>query len=275
MTRRYRRRSRYRSREEVGREYARAHIEAARRLTTQLGGVDQDVKQYFFNLPPNELRLVLDAYEQEYGANKRAYATQTMEAWRTGRRQMGGEVAERLFKLLPPRMPLATKYSLIENLWKHVGPRSKKTLRIGVDVSVEQIVDAVRMHIDESVVRYRIPDSLERRFEWLASGDSHVKQDLLNHLRRYEKALVVEGARLQLPVMLAHMRSVAGSQTHRLAQVLKIGNHELELQIDKGASGVAIIEPQSVQRSTGAAKDYEWILWIIAAAVILYFVFRR
>ncbi len=60
-------------------------------------------------------------------------------------------------------------------------------------------------------MRYKIPKDLERRFEWLAGGDSRVKQELLNHLRHMEKSLFVEGARLQLPVLLAHLASEAGA----------------------------------------------------------------
>src|SRR6266699_7307941 len=82
------------------------------------------------------------------------------------------------------------------------------------------------------VTHYRIPNNLESRFNWLAAGDAHVKQDLLNYLRSKEKTLVVDGARIRLPVMLDHLRGEAGQYTHRLAEVLKIGNHELELLMD-------------------------------------------
>ena len=104
-----------------------------------------------------------------------------------GKRQMSGTIAERLFNLLPPRMPLAKKYQLVENLWRHIGPKSKKTLRVGLDAGNEQVLDAVRKHIDDVVVYYKIPENLEKRFNWLAAGDAHVKQDLLNHLQQYEK----------------------------------------------------------------------------------------
>ena len=173
-------------------------------------------------------------------------------------------------------MPLAAKYKLIENLWKHVGPKSTKALRVGLDVDVEQALNAVRVHIEEVVIRYRIPESLEKRFNWLAAGDSHVKQELLNYLRHFEKTLVVEGARLQLPIMLAHLRGEAGRQTHRLTQVLKIGNHELELPIDKNALGVSVVEPRAL-RSTAAAgaRNNTWVWWIVAAIVILFLIFAR
>ena len=83
---------------------------------------------------------------------------------------MSGLVASRLYSLLPPRMPLEAKYKLTEVLWRHVGPSSKKTLRVGSDASIDAIVEIASKHIDEVVTEYKIPDKLERRFEWLSSG---------------------------------------------------------------------------------------------------------
>ena len=183
---------------------------------------------------------------------------------------MSGTVAARLFKMLPPRMPLTEKYRLIENLWSHVGPRSRNTLRIGLDTSVEQILEAVRKHIEDVVVRYKIPKNLERRFEWLAAGDSHAKQDLLNHLLHMEKALVEQGARLQLPVMLSHLRGDQGRRTHHLSQILRIGNHELELLLEKGATGVSAVSPQTIYTQTKeAARSLSWMWWVVAGIAVL------
>ena len=43
-------------------------------------------------------------------------AKKAIQKWKTGTVHMSGTVAERLFKLLPPRMPLADKYQLFESL---------------------------------------------------------------------------------------------------------------------------------------------------------------
>jgi hypothetical protein len=265
MRGRYRR---HRSREDIGREYARMHVEAFNRLTEELGGSVKDVQEYFFALSPRELRIILAAYEKAY-PGKGKYAEQTIAKWRTGRRRMSGLVAERLFALLPPRMPLAQKYRLIENLWNHVGPRSKKTLRVGLDASIDQILEAVKTHIEEVVIQYKIPIQLERRFDWLSENDVGVKQEFLNHLRQLEKSLVVDGARIRLPELLAHLRGEAGRLTHRVADVLKIGNHELELLIEKTASGVAVVEPYVALRSPVTAS-FKWLWWAAAAIVVLY-----
>lgn len=274
MRRRYRRS--YHSSRDIGHERALQHIEDARLLSVELGGTDQDVKKYFFSLSPQALCTILDVYGQQHGAEAQAYAQNTMERWRNGDRHMSGTVAGRLFALLPPRMPLPEKYRLIENLWNHVGPKSKKILRIGLDANLEQVLEVARIHIEEVVVRFKIPDNLEKRFNWLAAGDSHVKQDFLNHLRHMEKTLVITGARLQLPVMLEHLQSEAGRQTHRLTQVLKIGNHELDLHIDKNASGVTVVEPTIVRPyAVGEAGNYKWLWWVAAAIIIIYFLTHR
>ena len=227
---------------DAGAEAARRHIEAARELSRELGGTDQDVKRYFFDLPPRELSAILNEYGRRYGSSAKSYAEQTMPKWRSGRTQMSGMVAERLFNLLPPRMPLSAKYKLTENLWEHFGPRSKKRLRIGLDAAVGDAVDAVRAHFDEVVLHYKIPPELERRFDWLAAGDVSIKQELLNHLRSKERLLLSEGARIQLPVMVGHMRDDRTALTSRMAQTLKIGKHELELLVDPKAQGVNLEE---------------------------------
>lgn len=274
--RRYSSRSFRRVSHNNGNEFARAHIEAAKQLSRELGGTDEDVKQYFFGLPETDLQIILDLYEHHYGLQARLYANSTIAKWRAGQVRMGGQTASRLFKLLPPLMPLATKYQLIANLWDHFGPSSKKILRVGLDATLEEILEQVRRHIEGVVVHYRIPENLEMRFEWLAAGDSHVKQDLLSYLRHKEKSLVVEGARLQLPVMLAHLRGIDGENTHRLAQVLKIGKHELEVSLERGFSGVVLTEHSSRTISTHSASNsnHRWLWWIAGIALLLFMMIR-
>jgi len=257
-------------------EKALQHIEEARQLSQELGGTDKDVKDYFFSLPANQLWTILNEYEAKYGQEARQYAEVTLPKWRSGRVKMSGMVASRLFNLLPPRMPVPVKYKLTENLWQHVGPSSRKTLRVGLDVRCEDALSVVRDHIERVVVDYKIPENLERRFNWLSAGDVHVKQDLLNHLQQMEKSLVVEGARVQLPVMLNHLNAPDGQNTHRLAQILKIGKHELEILVDKRSSGVKLEEPSRAAHTatTSLGGSYAWIWWVAGIALLIFLLSR-
>lgn len=218
------------------------HIAAFKRLTAELGGTVQDVNDYFFGLSPTELSAILDDYEHATNRTAREYAEKTMPKWRSGRPKMSGMVAERLFNLLPPRMPLPTKYKLVESLWHHVGPSSKYRIRVGIDADVAQVIEVAKSKITELVVNHKIPETIERRFNWLSAGDVSVKQMLLSHIQEMEKTIVVEAIRARMPVMLEHLRS-AGSHTGRLAQIVSVGKHELEFLMDKAASGVRIEDP--------------------------------
>lgn len=258
-----------------GYERARQHIEDAQRLSRELGGTDVDVKRYFFSLPPNQLDAVLIEYGERFGSQPEEYARNTMPTWKSGKVKMSGTVAERLFKLLPPRMPLGKKYELTESLWSHFGPRSKKRLRIGIAADVNLAFVEIDRHIEEVVTAHHIPQEMEARFEWLAQGDVNLKQQLLNHLRGLERKLVSDGARLQLPVMIEHLKSNAGTLTHRMTQTLKIGKHELELLIDREFDGVALEEwkpPLSPAKTATGGNG--WTIWLLVIAAIIFWLSR-
>ena len=261
----------YGSGRSVGMERALQHNEDARVLSEELGGTDKDVKAYFFSLRDEEMGSLLEEYATRYGDPAREYAVNTLGQWKSGRVKMSGTVAERLFNLLPPRMPIGVKYKLTENLWEHFGPKSKKRLRIGLDADLGSTVEAVQAHFEEVVLQHRIPDQLERRFNWLASGDVEVKQHLLNHLRSQERLLLSEGARLQLPVMIDHLKQDDEALTTRVSQMLKIGKHELELLIDPDAEGCRFEEwtpPTRPRTETSSGGGINWGFLIIAALLI-------
>ena len=90
-------------------------------------------------------------------------------------------VAERLFFLLPPRMPLPTKYEMVQTLWAKYGPRSDTAFVIGPDCDPTLASDEIERHLLDHVTHYSIPDQLEKRFTWLSSGDVAIRQQLLNH----------------------------------------------------------------------------------------------
>lgn len=263
-------RSARRSSYDYGRERAAQHIREAEELSRQLGGTDKDVKDYFFSLPASQLKTILDAYESQYGKDKRDYAQSVFHEWRTGRRKMSGLVASRLFNLLPPRMPIDKKYELIGNLWREMGPQSHKIIRIGQDAAVDDIIEITWKHVQETVNSYTIPQALQLRFQWLTGGDVNAQQQLLNHFRDLEKQQTVELSRLQIPRMLDHMRNHSDI-TGSLAQVLQIGKHKFELHYDRNASGVSVQNPRSFTSRSSAAKESNWLWWVIGAVLLIWF----
>jgi hypothetical protein len=264
----------FRGRRSAGFERAKQHIREAEELSRELGGTDKDVKEYFFSLSHVERARVLHLYGRKHGEVAQRYAEKTIPSWRSGGVGMGGQTAARLFDLLPPLMPLQEKYRLAENLWRHVGPQSKRRLRVGLDTTVDDAVSKAREHIEGIVSGYVIPDNLTRRFNWLAAGDVGLKQQLLNHLQELEKKLVVEDARQHLPAMLDHLRRDAANHTTRLARTLTIGKHDLEILVDRSASGAHLED----WRPHGASpkSSLAWLWWLLGiVAVVAFFALRK
>jgi hypothetical protein len=138
---RYRRRTgSYWSRSDVGLQRALRHIQEGRELSALLGGTDNTVKKYLFNLSSTELGKILIEYGRLHGDSAREYAVQTLPRWRDGRVTMSGMVAERLYRLLPPTMPIGIKFDIAEELWRHVGPSSSRVIRFGREASNADLV---------------------------------------------------------------------------------------------------------------------------------------
>ena len=254
----------YASYRTLGHERARRHIREAETLTRELGGADRDVKQYFFSLHERKRNQVLDAYEKEYGQKARKYAEKTLPDWRSGKVHMSGMNATRLFRLLPPMMPLEAKYRLVESLWEHVGPSSHKIYYVGLDAVPGEVVGVVKNHLEDVVVRHAIPESMESRFHWLSEGDVGVKQQLLNYFRQRQKNLLTMELDQKLPVLLNHLNSSGGALTTHAAQVLKVGKHQVTVKMDERVSGIS----ERVPASDPGNDSNRWLWWVAGGLLV-------
>lgn len=254
----------------TGYEYAREHIREAKILSSELGGTDKDVKKYFFSLSSQDIAPIMDEYETLYGFKARDYAEETIGKWESGKVQMSGMVAERLFSLLPPRMPLSIKYQLINSLWEHVGASSSKTYYVSSDVNVHELVSTVKSHLEKVVISHTIPEGIEKRFDWLSQGDVEVKQKLLNYLREQNKKLLTENLESQLDILSDHLHNQGNLYTKQISQVLLIGKHEVKIILNEQANGITEKKPEPIPTSIPTSdSEFNWIWWIIGGLIIL------
>lgn len=214
----------------------------------------------------------MEEYGRLYGSSARSYAENTIPVWRSERRKMTGLVASRLYALLPPRMPLTDKYGLVKNLWSHYGPRSHAVIVVGPDVLEAEVIECARAKVQAAVRSYTVPPNLEARFRWLAADDVGTYQQLLNHFLELEKQQAIDLTALQVPVMMSHFRSHVAT-THRLNQVLQIGNHKIEIKFHSSATGVSESEPGGI--ALLQAKDGSWLLWLLIIACALVFLLSQ
>src|SRR5262249_8627068 len=268
----YRRRAGYHRRYDAGREAARRHIEEAKAFSREIGGTDTDVKQYFFSLTGNQLNDIFREYGEKYGGKSEEYARLTFSRWRTGATKMSGTVAKRLFDLLPPRMPLAKKYELAQNVWKHFGPSSSHHYTVGPNANVSTVATLIAEKLDKVVLEYGVPETLQNRFRWLAAGDVRLQEQLLNHFRQLQKTLAVEKIQYELPVLQQQMHEYGGI-TFRARSTIQIHRHNISVWIDKRLGN----EIRESAPGYGFANGITWFWWIIAALTtlsILHYIFK-
>jgi hypothetical protein len=227
-----------------------------------MGGVDEDVKKYFFNLPQGELISALQEYQRIHGRLAGEYAFNTFNSWRTGRRAMSGLVAKRLFALLPGRMPLKDKYMLVESLWKFKGPRSTQHFFVGTDATLEEIHTLIEAHFTNVVQPHTIPSDIVKRFSWLANGDVGLQQQLCNHFASLEQPILLQGLAQRLPLFLQHIRSSVGTS---VVQNFIIGNHEVILHFESVPGTIKAGNPPGSAPTNGSSQGgYGCLIWIVA-----------
>ena len=230
------------SRAQQGIEAALQHIEEARQFSSEVGGADRVVKDWLFELSPQDMVPIMKEYERLYGKDARDYAAATLPQWKFGKVQMSGMVAKRFFDLLPFHMPLGKKYSLARDLWAHAGPRSNSLLRVGADAPDGDVMSALHDHMGKTVNHHSIPEYLKKQFDWLGGDDIAAGEQILNRLMDDESALVLRAASEQLQVLRNRSTGHDGRYVHSWCQEIKVGNHKIVIEFDRSASGVALID---------------------------------
>ncbi len=247
-----------------GSRYARKHISEAKRLSNDVGGTDEDVKQYFFSLSPPQLLPVLKAYERDHGKSARQYAAKTIAAWRSGATQMSGAVATRLFHLLPRFMPLERKYALVESLWTNFAPRSEYSVSFGLNANARAITEVVRNHVNATVNKHGVPENLQRRFQWLADGDSKLMQDLLNHFLIRDRQQAVEVSHAIVSLLLPQAQK--GDALKGFRRELKVGGHTVHVFLDPRATEIKLTPGPPRYKP---APDYSWIVVVVIVVLAI------
>jgi hypothetical protein len=185
------------------------------------GGIDSDVRRMFFALDGFTLKLVFNRYEKNHGSGKRQYAEKTFEQWRSGAVQMGGEISDRLVRIVPPFLTFDQKYELIEKLWAKFRQKTTLSVTISPDGGLDGAIDAVMGAID-AVGEQEIPCAVAERLEWLAADDGVAAQALLGEVAKREGEIAVQTLEAELRQLLSiaqmHQdKSVSGTRTVNLA----------------------------------------------------------
>ena len=208
VRRRYRRKS-YRN-------WSEHHTAKRDMVATLYGGVDADVREVFFNLPPATLIRVLADYKEKNGQPAYAYAKKAYGQWKSGKVQMSGQVSERLLAIVPCHLDFGVKYDLLEKLC-----RRREVTRVRVEIAAdmtasEALQSAIRAI--ENARSTRLPDYIVQRLHWLADNDGKVAQSLLSQVFDQEYVAIVRAVQQELVRLLALSSELAGKPVDLQAQ---------------------------------------------------------
>ena len=252
-----------------GFERALEHIREAKAFTREIGGIDSDVKKYFFGLSNRELIPILKAYGKRYGFKARQYAEEALPKWMSGQVKMSGMVAKRLFSLLPVHMPLKKKYELVKSLWEFCGNPSKLELYAGPEVSEQELLDRIKVHFDQEINGHKISETITNRFKWLSAKDVQLKENLLNYYESLEKECLKEGIEQLIPSLLKALRQREGSAS-AFNQKTSFGRHVVFVEVSPQHEGIS--ESKSYVSSSESESVFGWCI-LIGFLALLYFLF--
>ena len=216
------------------------HIEEAKELTKQLGGIDQDVKVWFFNLTGSTFNNIMQEYKELYGTKAYDYAVYTLPRWKSGQRQMSGMVAERLFNLIPKHMQLADKYKLVDSLWKFTTVSNKVLIRTNKETEINEIVVLLQKEVNRLDTNWEIPENLSNRFVWLAGDDSITYQKLLSYIVDQERKLITTMLPHQITELLNRYQNEWSDTSNYFSHTVDIGKHSVEVRITEDASELTV-----------------------------------
>lgn len=147
-------------------------------LYRTFGGLNSDVEAHFFKLSPDQLERLFRAYERDYGRSAASYARNAYLKWRSGQVRLSGTTAERLLHLVPPLLPLNSRFELVREFLQARFIRVDRTIRTTMDRWRQDLLPVVDDVVGHGATLV-IPAPLKQRVAWLAGPDVALVEDLL------------------------------------------------------------------------------------------------
>lgn len=236
--------------------------------------MDNEVKDYFFSLPPDQRARVFDDYGRKYGEQKRAYAEATYYKWKNGTVHMSGLVAERLFDLLPPIMPINLKLRIVEGLFENSGAARSDYVLTPLDASASTVIAFVGDNLLKELEGQQIAAGLKSQFGWLAGEDATVAEQLLKHSLN----LTVDAKKATAAAIMHqmdHSRAENDDVIKDVVSTIRVRKHEVHIKRTEAVDAIATVDRWAFERGgrkqeRASGGGFNWIIWLALGLGLLW-----
>lgn len=159
-------------------------------VSMRTGGIDADILDIFLNLDAQSLRCVFEIYARNYGKSASSYARRTYSNWQEGIVRPSGQTLDRLVSTLPPLLSFDAKCELLRKLRERTRQRENHRLTVDTSNWMQEIAPLVA-RIIEKAYSAQLPEIVERRLDWLSSGDMQAAKALLAKVEAEEGKISV------------------------------------------------------------------------------------
>ena len=208
--------------------WSQHHRSERARVSAMVGGFDKDVLDKFYSLTPDQLARLFNIYSDEYGNGPAAYARKTFPEWKSGFKRPSAQTINRLLDSLPQVLNFDGKCELLRKLRERHRKPEYHSIKVKADDWKEQVVPLVKAIITKAYTA-NLPEVVERRLTWLASGDMQAARAILSHSQAIEGAVAVQLLQDEMSALEAALITLPGKKkiTHTIR--LPYGNIHLAI----------------------------------------------
>lgn len=216
------RKYRHRPAQSESKQRAMTHVAAFKALDLRLGPLVRDVQKVFFELPADQLNLLLDDYEQRYGFEAGSYARETLPLWKSRARKMSGQTMERLLDLVPRYLSTEARYDLVRKLADYHQARNQITRNVQINLKepgpgLQRFSESLGDFETHDVLK-RLPEEAINIATWLSDNDVTVARHILSEVDRQMIAQIKEIASEAESTI---RRLISNANTQRYQEVIR------------------------------------------------------
>lgn len=234
------------------------HLSKRAQLSAVMGGFDRDVLEQFYSLTPDQLDRLFNIYSEIYGQGPAEYACKTFSNWRSGVTRPSAQTINRLLDNLPHVLNFDGKCDLLGKLRERHRKPESHSIKVTADDWRDEVVPLVRTIIAKAY-NANLPEAVERRLTWLASGDMQAARALLSHSQALEGAVAVRLLQDEMLNIDAALATLPGRKkvTHTIS--LPYGNIHLSISrkrtMSKNDDGTDLVKPNQSGLFKPTAED--------------------